>query len=833
MKQLRLFFIFCLSVGSFTFADDTIEQTLSCYVNGHHIGEVTAKVTSAEDGIILDKKAITPELKGKLNRNGERIFGLIVEKDLTLIWDRSFTTKSITFKAVQETQQLRLLIPPHLLEGKGLSNTSINYEEEIYQYPASRSFYVNLMAGEKIIHNYFVLEQQTAQKNAAQTNIDSNTMVFSSPPKNETFANFDMVANLNQLVAQGYFYYVASQKTGINRGNIVVSRDFEERDLRLSAGNINYMTMGFENSIPLFGLNLSKNKQIFTNPVMGPLSRHEFFLNAPSRIDVYIDNVYSTTLEVPAGPLLVSSFPIIQGLNNVRLKITGAAGEQITLDLNTFFLAELLKKGEDTYALTLGIPTFNNAESTTSYQWNKPTVSMMYRRGFADVTTIGGYFQAQLNQAYAGLQFVQAVGDVKGMLDLALSKYTDFPVSFRGRLQLSPHVPSGEKPPIYKWKLVFDAMSRHFGYLGTKPGTPQPLIYSAGGSIGRDLPNDANINFIFNLSALRPNPKLPKRTVALTTEIQFQQRMYKDFVAKINASIKTINSKPEHAILFAFDYAPKDGKTKFSSSYNTQQQLALLSASKTFGFSGDRSLTLAAGATHAPKAWNATGSVNYQGTFLEALGNHYIAKSSTINPDSTLGVSFFSVGSSLVYADGVFAITRPVTDSFIIVMPENRRDNLFVVNPSPDGDYIASSNRTGRVVLSKVQSYKPFDVETSAPGGTKLGQHHRTIYPRYKSGTVVKVHKEPLYTFRGRIIADGKSVAPQDGELIHAHENPPRVWAFEVLKDGSFVVDDLPAGDYILLLDHYSLQEAYLHVVAPESGTVIHFGDIEIHDAGA
>ena len=823
-----------------------VAEDAALYLNGLLLG--TAPVEKVEETQVVLKEAfLTPPLKKALNENGQRIMGEILKKGYKISFEAPKFEKSIRFQAQREPLEIRLLVPPQLLEGYGLKNSQIAYREQMYQYPANRSFYINAMAGYKMLHNYYALSSSLSKKNAeiakkneeiARRNAENGATplpeeplldYYIIPPQHETYANFDAVANIRQVVAQGYVYYVASEHKGLVPGNVLLSRDFEKRHIRLAAGNINYMTLGLQNSIPLFGLNLSKNQQLFTNTVIGPMSRNEFFLNVPSKIDVYIDNVYSTTLEAPAGPFLVSSFPIIQGLNNVRLKITGAAGEQLTLDLNTFFLAELLKKGEDNYAFTVGIPTYDFIKKKTAYLWDLPTASLMYRRGFGETFTAGVYVQGQQHQGYIGSQLVAAMGPIKNMLDIAMSKYNGTPLSYRARLQIAPYIPKDAKDkPVYNWKFVIDGMSRYFGYLGGPPA-PQPVIFTFGGNVARDLPNDAKINLIANLGVTRSSAKAP-RQATVTTEVQFQQTLYKDLVAKINASVKTVSSNPAAALIFALDYTPKDGKSKATASYNTQQQLAVLSGSQTLSFRGDRTLTISAGATKAPKTWNATGALNYQGVFAEAMASHYIAKTSMIDPDTTLGVSFFNVGSALVEADGVFAISRPVTDSFIIVLPDTREDNLFLLNPTPEGDYLARSNRVGRVVISKVPSYKPYDLEARDPvTGAPLQQSHRTLYPRYRSGSVVRIGREQVYTVAGRVLGGGLTVAEQTGMLIHADENPPRVWSVEIDERGRFRVDDIPAGDYILLLDNFNLQEASV-TVDPDTQKVLKDGTIDLGD---
>lgn len=54
------------------------------------------------------------------------------------------------------------------------------------------------------------------------------------------------------------------------------------------------------------------------------------------KVEVFVDGILYQTMELPAGPHLLQNFPIIQGLNNVKLRITNPIGLVQTISLNSF-----------------------------------------------------------------------------------------------------------------------------------------------------------------------------------------------------------------------------------------------------------------------------------------------------------------------------------------------------------------------------------------------------------------------------------------------------------------------------------------------------------------
>jgi outer membrane usher protein len=74
---------------------------------------------------------------------------------------------------------------------------------------------------------------------------------------------------------------------------------------------------------------------------------------------------------------------------------------------------------------------------------------------------------------------------------------------------------------------------------------------------------------------------------------------------------------------------------------------------------------------------------------------------------NSIWVAYFYVvfGTDLIYADGHFAWTRPVTDSFVIVARNQQFTNqLTGINPSPYG-YTAEANLLGPAVVPDLNSY--------------------------------------------------------------------------------------------------------------------------------
>ncbi|MCS6622539.1 hypothetical protein N0B44_06435 [Roseibacterium beibuensis] len=186
------------------------------------------------------------------------------------------------------------------------------------------------------------------------------------------------------------------------------------------------------------------------------------------------------------------------------------------------------------------------------------------------------------------------------------------------------------------------------------------------------------------------------------------------------------------------------------------------------------------------------------------------------------------VAGSVSFADGQFAVGRPIFDSFVILKPHSTLgDARIVVDPSPEGD-LARSGPLGPAVLSEISSYSvrtlTYDVPT-APPGYDIGEGSERVLPPYRSGYLVEVGSDYFVLAIGRLVdAEGAPVALVAGQAREVGSDREPVVLF-TSRDGRFSAQGLREGRWRIELGGSS-PFVYDLVVPPDAGTLFRTGDL-------
>jgi outer membrane usher protein len=209
------------------------------------------------------------------------------------------------------------------------------------------------------------------------------------------------------------------------------------------------------------------------------------------------------------------------------------------------------------------------------------------------------------------------------------------------------------------------------------------------------------------------------------------------------------------------------------------------------------------GAQRRPDDYDVVGGLRYNSYRAETSLSHDVTTpaSSSHNLDSRTSVRF---GTALVFADGQFALSRPVQDSFAIIVPHpGLAGQKIGVDPVRDA-YAARADWLGPAVVPGLSSYQVRKVTIDAPDlplGYELGPSVHTVWPTYKSGTVIRVGTGATVLLSGVLeTAEGAPVSLQAGEIVSVSE--PKMAAIVVFtnRKGKFMAEGLKPGAFELRL---------------------------------
>lgn len=771
--------ILCLLALPFlVFAEEefaSVMMDVPVYLNGDEIGTSNVELFVGSGDFKIDPKDVEKQAGKLLSVEGLETLERLITASYMLGDKKEISSEKFHIWFEPKNQSIHVDVAPELLkiQTADVKKDSVHKHKKGATKDIPRSFasgYVNVFAGEKLNKTYFP-NYKTSH--------------------HQTFGNVDAVFNLHDWVLQGFAYYVGKTSQGLNRGNVLLTHDFPDKKVRLSFGDINTMGVGYQNTIPITGVSLGKNYRLFTDSTVGPMSRYELFLNVPSKVEVYLDGMLIKIMELKAGPHSLQEFPLVDGMNNVQLKIYSPTGEVRTVDLNYFYSGEVLARGTSEYNVSLGWPSFNEKKREDGFnQYGQfPVFSMTYTIGVASNTSLASYMQATYNDFFTGWELVNLNRYFRSVWDFGISYIMGEQTDIRTRWGLFS---TNKKGSIWNWKLALEYIGKEFGVLG-QIQTRQHKRFTASGATSFRLNSAMSLGFVGEFALAR------KGKAPYYGQVDFSTYLGKYITLKTIGKYERFNSGHDSWTgAFSFDFVPRLKDLALRVNYNSRQKMLIADATYNKKLSNNRSFSASAGYNEAPDARTGTGSLIYEGVRGVLGGSNYLAKLSATNSNSTVNVTNFNIGTAFVFADNVYTIGKPIQDSFVIVAPNKYLKHApLLVNPNYAGEYQARATYWLPAVLP-LRAYRDAVVNISAEQELVTAALEGTSYqlrPSYKSGSVISLGEPPTYIVEGRFLTrEGKLIEEVGGLLINDEDG--KVYSFFTDFRGKFQMVGILPGTY-------------------------------------
>lgn len=631
----------------------------------------------------------------------------------------------------------------------------------------------------------------------------------------------DGALNMNDWVLESSGDYIEKNSHPWQRGNTRLVHDLPDDMIRTALGDLSYPVEGFQSFQPMLGLTVARNFDLQPYRVSEPTGHTSFFLNSPSRVDIYVNDRKVQTLQLNSGPFDISDFPVVNGSNNVKLIITDAAGRVEVRNVDIVSDTNLLAAGLHKFAYNAGVIS-TTANRTRQYNSGQPVLSIFHRYGLTDSLTLGGNLQANQQQQMTG--FDATVGTGWGVLraDLASSRLTNGTSGFAWQTQYQI-VDHGkiEDSGIFKgtknFTLLASYRSEKFAPLGlllpnnvssyqlvtryTQQWTPTVNL-GIGGSykIGRGAqPN--NWNYTLSLD------KQLSGSVHINTN--FEQRAIGGY-----------------GVFLYLSWAPHDTRNSINSSYDSFNNTAR--ADWNYAQEGRaQSMSASASVVHTKDSYAGTGSVTYFGERGQMTASHDIVTpfgNNNGSPSTTKSRSELRFASAVVYGGGHVALSRPVSNSFAIFAPDPSIENYSIgINPqdrrNKERTYEATTDGWGPAVLPDLTPYRYRTARVDAsrlPPGFDAGDSTYTFYPTYRSGTFVRLGSDANVLLDGTLqYSDQTPVALQAGSISLVGQSGTTPETFFTNRVGRFRIEKLKPGQYVMQL--YSFPGVTLPLTVPEN----------------
>jgi outer membrane usher protein len=553
---------------------------------------------------------------------------------------------------------------------------------------------------------------------------------------------------------------------GFNLDYARVSHDFMDSSERLTVGSIFLPITGFMVSEPLYGVEFLQDPKMTQSLYDLFLIKQQFLLSQAATVNVLLNNNNVGSYHLDPGKYVVPNIMFGTGINTLVIK-----SDNLILQTLVPYDSRLLIQGGMSFAASLGIP---------QWELDPPIFSGYFLYGITPYLTAGVFSQDGLGNQIGGVEATyatpignfhsqfgvsQGIGiDFAGEADyqLAFGYGNYYPVinlsaQYTGRSFLAPGILYSQNP--YSW------------LLSASYSQPLPLDFSLGLGVGYQIGWDLNPNQLTaNVTITRPIGKDTNISFILLVSQQSGSSPQVQAMITLNS---ILNNGKENIFATTSLNTP-------TASANFYYHPSLSAPYGTFSISKDGEIV------------SEDASVQYTAPFVDS------SLSDSLSP--SMNNLSFSGGIALITAGGAFGITRPISDSFAIIVPQdNLLGQTIIANKTPDG-YDGMVTDKINIGLSQLLSYTRSTISLSsptAPVDSSMGAVVRILQPTYKSGTVLVVGTKATVSIVGKLVFEGKPYVYQSGKLASSSHSEE----FFTDEDGSFQIYNLTPGVWKMTVD--------------------------------
>jgi len=620
---------------------------------------------------------------------------------------------------------------------------------------------------------------------------------------NKTFVNYkDYIFNTGFVINEQKTSTAELKKKAFVRDFTYISKDSPADNNRYSFGDISLTgldNMGIKN---IFGFsfihhyNVTKRMQ---NNIR--VTQKEIFLKNESQMEIKINDVLVRTMTLQPGVHLLSDFPLIAGLNNVKIKLTDIFGEIKEVNFNDFYYYELLRKGVYTYGISAGIGIAEDLTQGISYEEDKKYLSGNFNIGLSKNITLNTGLQisndlfAYENKAYIGTDY--GLFSAYGIASKAKELDYGYKYGFAYRNVI-------DKTSI---SISQDVVDDNYRSIVSNPLADVNLssnVFNV--NISHALKNGVQLSASYS-------DRYSLGSTFKTKTLSYNQQITNNWNVKLDLHQSEVSdSDPSYGAMFTLRYTPFKSKVSYVASIEQQKRddelktnaRASVNIQKDGRFGLDTTLEYE----------------NYQNTSeRESIRLKYSDQAYTLNVNYNQVQAYngnvnklgsINLATAIAFVDDEYAITSPVSNSFILV----KNDEILQDKPLGIKSYNEDEPSVSVVIPTTDYGIRKISVDDKDLAfGIDLNQTSFKVASKYKEGSLVKISPKFILSAKGSLQdEEEKPLAMKvfkvfkvagDGTRTAIKENP----LFFTNNTGKFVIANIEEGEYFV--EEINAQEPY------------------------
>jgi len=570
----------------------------------------------------------------------------------------------------------------------------------------------------------------------------------------------------------------------------IIHDDYDSA-VRYTLGDLTITSREFQAQPAIAGLSIERRfTDIQPFRFLQPGGREQFLLREDATVDVLVNGSVVQTLRLNPGRYNLEDFPLLNGTNNVQLRILNDLGEERFIEFDLFFAGQALEVGLSEFGVNVGVRSEFTEDGGFDYS-DDPIATGYYRFGATSWLTpeVGVQLSEEVQSFSLGAVLATPLGAID--FSAAASESEESGFGYAAGVQYTARIPFGED--VIRFDLAATKFSedyrtidqigpldlRHdvsvrvglplpfktFGSVGLRyadfAGREDDLILGA--TIGR---NFGPVSVFGSIDLTLSGPTESRALISVTTRF-----------GKQGAARASVN--------------PYDGSASFELANVPQQFVNDVG----WRFAGQR---------QADGGGLIEGELSYRGNRFEARATHQFATQDDFTQFSGSRTNI-SAGTAVVFADGDLSLSRLVIENFAIV---KRHKSLFdsdVLLGQVNDRYVAKTDALGAAVLNELNSYVARDVQVdlaNRPQGYTLEKDRFSVFPGVLDGYSIEVGDADYITIITRLVGPDGSVLSRVGGEAVLQDGPDagRTVPLFTNSDGRMVLVRLREGRYLLRL---------------------------------
>ncbi|GEM_PF-2921852 len=606
-----------------------------------------------------------------------------------------------------------------------------------------------------------------------------NLYLNQSYTKNATTGSFenspinlsaDLTLNVHNVVLEGRVQYREESKEEISRGRFRLSTDDIDNQIRYSLGDISLPHHNRLSFADTLGVGVEKMFNIGGGDYTQNISRvssHEFFLQNKSRVEIFINERYTNSLNLPAGTHNIYDLSLPSGVNKVKLKIIEEGGKIEYLEFNDFSYSELLKKGLARYGFGVGIESKLQEEKWTYYK-DKKVASAYIEYGLLESLTVESGVQNATDYIAGDMELL--IGTNVGLFNpfIVASKKNDI-VGYKKGLDYRTNLGSVSLNLGFE---DIDSKYSNMSYTSTpnklyRANIYTPLFY--GINMGLSGSQYIKENEKENKYGATLSKSIGKWQLNLNFDESLKETQPNDKNVYLSVDYRFGNNSARYANYF------EDKKEQFNLRYDEEGR---------YGLSSDLQYEKAQDAD----SYNIRTNIDDEKFRLDTTYN--LRKSNNGKNESVN----LALSSGFVFAGDTVAITAPMSSSFVIVNNDDKLENTMgIIGQQQSDDFIYDKFALDMSDYSQ----REFGVdETNLDFGIDLERSNQKFISNYKSGSLFEITAKGIYSVKG-VLYDKESKKPLAYKAFKIFNTDSGLTSSSFTNDkGEFIINQTELGSY-------------------------------------